>query len=92
MPIGVADVRGGEIAKVDLPVNGMDRRQMFAEGRQGPNMKVAIRRHIVAEEDQIAIRWKIVMEVIGRLIAAWDGKGRRIRRPESHHFMTGSNQ
>ena len=46
--VGVADVRGGEIDKMDLFIDRMAGGQMFAEGRQRLDMLVTIQRDIVA--------------------------------------------
>ena len=52
--VGVADVRGGEIDEMDLSIHRMDGGQMLAKSRKRLDMKVAILRHVLAEEDQIA--------------------------------------
>ena len=77
--VGVADVRGGEIDEMDLSIHRMDGGQMFAKGLKRPDMQVAVRRHVVAEEDQIAFRGEVEMTVI--CFTA----GRRFPRPVGGH-------
>ena len=85
--IGVADVRGGEIDEMDLSIHRMDGGQMFAKRCKRLDMQVAVLRHIMAEEDQIAIGRKIVMTIIHLMIGHRNGLRHRILRPVCGHSV-----
>ena len=87
--VGVADVRGGEIDKMDLFIDRMAGGQIFAEGRQRLDMLVSIQRDIVAEQNQRAVEREVVMEIISCPEGDCVGRRRRGMRPVANDLMAG---